>query len=170
MMGEEAVRHAIHWHVILRCPLIFSAIGDNALTWLLRQINTQGEIKAVTDQIIAPIGAEAAAEAVITVANAILHGKGNGFGTFHLSGNTEISRFDFLKSVMEAYAPFTDCRPKLSGVTAAELAQATPRPAYTVLNADKMRDVYGVISHDWQDDLERAVRDYAGHGLIGKSA
>jgi dTDP-4-dehydrorhamnose reductase len=170
MMGEEAARHAIHWHVILRCPLIFSAQGKNLLTTTLGRINRENEITAASDQFTAPVHAHIVADALVTIANAILHGKGNGFGTFHLAGEPEINRFDFLQEIMDAYAPYTDRRPTLKPVKSAEMTGRVPRPRYTVLNADKINESYGIAPHRWHADLIQAVRDYAEHGLTGISA
>jgi dTDP-4-dehydrorhamnose reductase len=170
MMGEEAVRHAIHWHVILRCPLIFSAYGKNILTTTLRRINCESEIAAVSDQVTAPASASTIVDALMTVASAILHGKGNGFGTFQMAGEPQATRFEFLQAIMESYAPYTDRRPALTSVKSADMHSRTPRPAYTVMNADKIGEVYGIAPHGWREDLEREIRDYAEHGLIGKSA
>ncbi len=161
MLGEEAVRHGMYWHVILRTSLIFSAEGENILTRTLRQIDTQNEVSAVLDQIASPTSAAAVAEAVVVVANAIMDGKGNGFGTFHVCGEPAVTRFDFLQAIMEAYAPLTDRRPKLTPVSAAEIPDRVPRPLYSALNGDKARNVYGIAPRPWREDLVKAIEDYA---------
>jgi dTDP-4-dehydrorhamnose reductase len=161
MMGEEAVRHGLYWHVIVRTSLVFSAIGDNVLTQTLRQIDTQDEVLAATDQIISPTSATAVAEALTTIAAAILHGKGNGFGTFHIGSELAVTRFEFLQAMMEAYAPFTTRRPKLTPVSAASLTDRVLEPLSTALNGDKLREIYGTKPHDWREDLAQAVKEYA---------
>jgi len=160
LLGEEAARHGTYWHVILRTSLVFSAFGNNVLTKTLHQLATQDEARAVADQFASPTSAMAVAEGIITIATAILNGKGNGFGTFHLCGEPAVTRFEFLQAIMEAYAPFTDRRPKLIPVLAADLKDRVPRPAYTPLNCDKTRDAYGILPRAWRDDLTIAVKQY----------
>ena len=160
MMGEEAARHGLYWHVILRTSLVFSAEGNNVLTKAISQINKLEEVSAVSDQVAAPTSADAVAEAVLTIVMAIMNGKGNGFGTFHLTGDPAISRFEFLQAIMEAYAPFTDRRPKLVPISASSAPPRVPRPPLTSLNTDKIREVYGIYPRLWRDDLALAVKEY----------
>ncbi|OYV50980.1 MAG: hypothetical protein B7X10_00985, partial [Burkholderiales bacterium 21-58-4] len=128
MMGEEAARHGLHWHVIVRTSLVFSAFGQNVLTRTLRQIDTQDEIQAVTDQKANPTSAEAVAEALMVIGGAILRGKGDGFGTFHICGEPAVTRYEFLQAIMQAYAPFTERRPKLTPISSADIPNRVPRP------------------------------------------
>lgn len=160
MMGEEAVRHSLYWHVILRTSLIFSAYGQNTLTRALRQIDTQDEATAAIDIKTCPTGANSVADALITIGGAILKGKGNGFGTFHICGEPPATRFEFLQAVMEAYAPYTEARPTLLPISGAQPGRAL-RPAYTAMNCDKARAVYGIEQRAWRDDLATAIVEYA---------
>jgi dTDP-4-dehydrorhamnose reductase len=160
MMGEEAARHGLYWHVIVRTSLVFSAWGSNVLTKTLQQIETQDEVQAVSDQIANPTSAAAVAEALVVISSAILGGKGNGFGTFHVCGEPAVTRFEFLQAIMEAYGPSTDRRPRLSSVSSADIANRVPRPACTILNCDRVREVYGTTQRAWRDDLAVAVKEY----------
>jgi len=160
MLGEEAVRHGLYWHVIMRTSLVFSSIGENVLVKTLRQIDTQDEIQAVIDQKANPTSADAVGDALIAMGDAILKGKGNGFGTFHVCGEPAVTRFEFLQAIMEAYAPFTERRPKLMPVSSAEISNRVPRPPCSMLNNDKARDVYGIKPSQWREDLARAVSEY----------
>ena len=161
MMGEEAVRHGLHWHVILRTSLVFSSLGDNILTKTLRQIETQEVVEAVSDQTANPTSAAAVAEAVIAIGHAILQGKGNGFGTFHVSGDGPATRYEFLQAVMEAHAPFTEHRPRLDAVFAKDVPNRVPRPPYSVLDNTRLQEVYGLAPRSWRADLQQAVQQYA---------
>lgn len=161
MLGEEAVRHGLYWHVIMRTSLVFSAFGENILVKTLQQIDTKDEIQAVIDQKANPTSAESVCDALIMMGDAILRGKGNGFGTFHICGEPPVTRFEFLQAIMNAYAPFTERRPKLVSVSSAQLPGRVPRPPCSILDCSKAREVYGIEPSRWREDLARAVKQYA---------
>ncbi len=164
MLGEEAARHGLYWHVILRTSYVFSPFGNNALRKTLNAIDSQDEVRAASDQSANPTSATALAQGIVTIADAILHGKGNGFGTFHLSGETPATRFEFLQAVMDAYAPLTSRRPTLQPVPIADMTARVPRPACSILNNERLREVYGIAPHDWRVDLVKMVGEIAEKG------
>lgn len=161
MMGEEALRHELAWHVILRVSAVFSAYGGNILTRLLRMIDERDELKMATDQKSSPTYAPDLAKALLAMAAAILKGKHNGFGTFHYCGEPPANRLEFAQAVMEAYAPYTSRRPRITPVLTKDLAtdlpNHAPRPAYSVLDCAKIRDIYGIAQKPWRDGLTEAV-------------
>jgi dTDP-4-dehydrorhamnose reductase len=160
MLGEEAVRHGLYWHVIARTSLVFSACSTNALTRMLRQIDTQDEIRVTADQTANPTSAGAVAEALIMIANAILHGKGDGFGTFHICGAPAATRAEFTQAVIDAYAPHSNRRPRIVAVTNSNNPNRAPRPLHSAMSGAKARDVYGIQPRSWREDLIQAVDQY----------
>jgi len=157
MMGEEAVRHELAFHVILRVSAVFSAFGANLLTKTLKMIDEKDELTIVTDQKSCPTPAPDIAKALIAIAAAVLHGKHDGFGTFHLCGAPEATRFEFVQAIMEAYAPYTARRPKITPVRSADLSGFAERPAYSVLDCAKIRAVYGIDPKPWREGLARSM-------------
>jgi dTDP-4-dehydrorhamnose reductase len=158
LMGEEAVRHGSYGHVIVRTSLVFGAYGENVLTKILRQIDTQDDVQAVLDQIANPTGAGSLARGLIKIADTVLSGKAHCFGTFHLCGEPAVSRYAFAQAVMAAYAPFIERRPRLSGVASADLPDRVPRPGYSALNCDKTLAVYGIRPTPWREELATAIK------------
>jgi dTDP-4-dehydrorhamnose reductase len=158
MMGEEAIRHELAWHVILRTSSVFSGRGANILTKTLDLINTRDELRMVDDQLAAPTPASAVADALATIAESLLGGNTAGYGTFHLCGSPPCTRFDLTKEIMEVYAPFTDKRPKITPVKSEIFADLAPRPRYSVLSCGKIERIYGIQQPDWREALLPAVR------------
>jgi dTDP-4-dehydrorhamnose reductase len=158
MMGEEAVRHELPFHVILRVSAVFSAFGTNILTRALQMIDGQDEVKFPTAQTACPTYAPEIAKALITITNTILGGKSGGFGTFHLCGEGAANRLEFAEAVMAVYAPYTAQRPRLLPGTLDDFPNAVPRPAYSVLDCRKVRDVYGIAQKAWRDSLPDAIQ------------
>lgn len=158
MMGEEAIRHEHGWHVILRVSSVFGAYGTNLLTKMLQTIDTRDEIKSVTDQISGPTPSQDVAKTLIAITNAIMGGKTNGFGTFHLCGEPPATRLEFAQEIMKAYAPYTTRRPSILPALTSDFPGFAPRPPYSVLECSKIREIYGIAQKPWRDGLAEAMQ------------
>ena len=106
LLGEEAVRQILPWHVILRVSSVFSAYGRNILTNLLNTLATQTDIRMVTDTRSNPTPATAIASTVLRIAAELINGKAGGYGTFHFCGQPDASRYDFAAAVLTAAKPY----------------------------------------------------------------
>ncbi len=157
MMGEEALRHELAWHIILRVSSVFSSFSRNILTNFLKMIDERDELKIITDQKSCPTYAPDIAKAIIEMAKAVCAGKHDGFGTFHYCGEPAVTRFELFGEIMKAYAPYTERHPSVVPVKSADLPGFAPRPAYSVLDCSKIRDVYGIAQRPWRDGLRDAM-------------
>lgn len=157
VMGEMSVRHELAWHTIVRVSSVFSAYGDNILTKALAAIDAKDELRFVSDQKSCPTYAPDVADALVTMGDAILHGKSGAFGTFHYCGAPEATRFDFVQAALEAYAPFTSRRPRLLTAQSSDFPDAAPRPAYSSLDMEKTTRVFGLSPLPWRERLKEAV-------------
>jgi dTDP-4-dehydrorhamnose reductase len=158
MMGEEAIRHELAWHVILRVASVFGGARKNILTKTLDAIDTQDEVRCVADRTSAPTPDHAVAHALATIAEKVMEGGLGLYGTFHFCGAPIASRYAFAKAVMEAYAPFTDRRPKIVPATSEIFADLAPRPLFSALDCRKIERVYALAQPDWQDALPAAIQ------------
>ncbi len=157
MMGEEAVRHELAWHVILRISSVFSEFGMNLLTKTLKMIDEKDELKIVTDQKSCPTYAPDVTEAIIKMSQAILRGQHNSYGTFHLCGSSAVNRLEFVTDIMNAYASYTTRRPNILPALSSDFPGFAQRPPYSILGCGRIRDVYGIEQKPWRDGLARAM-------------
>lgn len=157
MMGEEAIRHELPWHVILRVSSVFSAYGTNLLTKALRAIDEKDTIHSVTDQVSCPTHAPAITEALVVMGEAILNGKTDGFGTFHLCGEGAVTRLEFMQGIMDAYAAYTTRRPALLPAKSSDFPGFAERPAYSVLDCSKTEAIYGIRQQSWRTGITSAI-------------
>jgi dTDP-4-dehydrorhamnose reductase len=158
MMGEEALRHESHSHVILRISSLFSQYSSNLLTKALQNIDTRDEMKIVTDQKSCPTYAPDVAKALIKIADAILRGKTNGFGAYHYCGEGPVNRLEFTQAIMDAYAPHTKRRPVMLPALSADFPGFAVRPPYSVLDCAKTASVYGIQQRPWREGLAEAMQ------------
>jgi len=168
MMGEEAIRHSHPWHIILRVSSVFSAYSNNLLPRMLQWIDTRDELKLVTDQLSCPTPAPDIARALVVMASALLQGKSNGFGTFHLCGQEPATRLDFVEAIMDLYAPYTSRRPILSPAKSSDFPGLAERPAYSVLDCQSLRDVYNIPQRSWHLGLADAMQQLMHERQQGK--
>lgn len=157
LLGEEAIRHELAWHVIIRVSSVFSAYSQNILTNTLNWIDTKDSLQMVTDQLSAPTPAVDVATTLIAVAGQILEGKVNGYGTFHYCGTPPCTRYDLTQAIMALYSAHATRRPSITPVLSDVFAHLAPRPAYSVMDCSKIREVYGITQPDWQPRLREAI-------------
>jgi dTDP-4-dehydrorhamnose reductase len=170
LLSEEAVRHELPWHVILRLSWVFGAFGDNIMTRILHLIDEQETVDIAAGKMAAPTPAPAAANAIIVIANAILDGRADGFGTFHFCGLPPCTLYDFAVAVMEAYAPHTSSRPAIRQTIDLDFAStAAPEPGYSVLDCAKIRKTYSIEQPLWRGSLAATVVAFLANKMHNSS-
>ena len=160
LLGEEAVRQILPWHVILRVSSVFSAYGRNILTNLLNTLATQTDIRMVTDTRSNPTPATAIASTVLRIAAELINGKAGGYGTFHFCGQPDASRYDFAAAVLTAAKPYLPQQPQLHKALRADFPGGATRPAYSVMECSKLERIYGITQPDWQSALTPAIQQF----------
>ncbi len=157
MMGEEALRYGMPWHVIVRVSAVFGAFSNNILTSTLKMIAAQDELRFVTDRISCPTPAVDLACALMTIGEKILGGKVDGFGTFHYCGTPACSRHELTEAIMQAYAPFTTRQIPILPALSTDFPDHVPRPSFSALECSKIKDVYGIEQPSWKEGLKQAL-------------
>lgn len=171
LAGEAAVRMACKKHVILRVSGIHSLQGHNFLNTILRLANERTELNMVGDQITCPTYAGDIAGAIYTICEKIATaGNNNHFiqdakvtpatnhhakwGTYHYCSNPPASWYDFASAILEhARSRGTVTLEKLNRITTDQYKTPATRPAYSVLNCDKIQHDYGISQPNWRDSL-----------------
>jgi len=168
MMGEEAIRQEHPFHVILRTSSVFGPFRRNILTTALALIEEKEELRIVTDLVSTPTSSIEVAKAMVSIGQQLLHGKADGYGTFHLCGTPAASRYDFVAEVLKAYEPHTARRPKLVGTVCAEYPESVRRPPYSVLDCSKIKAIYGIEQRSWKDAIKDDIEMLKRGGRLPK--
>lgn len=155
LAGEEAVRAETARHVILRTSWLFSAQGHNFLRTMLDLAASRPALSVVDDQWGCPTAAGDLARVIAAIAAA-----SGPCGTYHYSGAGPVTWFGFAE---EIFARSRGKRPKLARISTAQYAAPAPRPAYSVLDTQKIRRDYGIAQHPWRDGLDAAMRELAAN-------
>lgn len=153
--GERNVQEAGCDYVIIRTAWLYSEFGKNFVKTMLGLTASKPQLNVVFDQAGTPTYAYDLARAIQTVlADYAGENPENGYskrGIYHFSNEGVCSWYDFTKKIAEL-AGNTECdiRPCHSD----EFPSPVKRPAYSVLDKTKIKQVFGVEVPYWTDSLK----------------
>ena len=159
LAGEEAIRAVGPAHLILRTAWVYSMHGHNFLLTIQRLARERDELRIVADQRGAPNWAGEIARA--TAAILAEGGLAENSGLYHLAAAGETTWHGFAEAIIAA---MRDAGEEVRATRVVPIATAdypTParRPAYSVLDCSKLREVFGITLADWRDQLSDCLRD-----------
>jgi len=162
LAGEEAVRQAAPAHVIVRTAWVYSPFGTNFVKTMLRLGRERPALGIVDDQYGCPTAAKDIAEAVVSIAAQLGAGNADGYGTFHYCGRGACTWFEFAREIFAHVARLGHPLPHLRPITTAEYPTAARRPANSVLDCSKIRDVYNIDTRPWQPAVAACIDELLG--------
>ena len=151
-LGEAAVRAVCAQHLIFRVAWVYGVRGRNFLLTVRRLAGGGGPLRIVDDQVGVPTWSRAIAEATAQV---MAQRPGDALaGTYHMAGGGSCSWHGFAQAILAADASAAGTMPVavLPIPTSAYPTPAT-RPAWSVLNATKLYDTFGVVLPAWDRQL-----------------
>ncbi|MCY1126690.1 dTDP-4-dehydrorhamnose reductase [Frigidibacter sp. RF13] len=154
--GERQVTAASGPHVILRTAWVFSAHGKNFVKTMLRLGADREMLSVVDDQRGGPTAADEIAKALIAIGLSFHEGRGQS-GIFHFAGGPACSWADFAEAIFAASS--LPRKPAVKRITTAEFPTPAKRPANSVLNCAKIRDIYSIGQPDWRTGLKTVIRE-----------
>lgn len=152
--GECRVREAGGAPRIVRSAGLYGAGGPDFVEAILQRLQ-QGTVRVVTDEVNTPTWVDDLAPALWQVALA------EEPGTWHLASAGEVSRFEFARRIarLRGFDP-----EQVLPTTHAELKRPAPRPAYSALDCQAARAVFGIELPAWDDALARYLAPAAPGG------
>jgi dTDP-4-dehydrorhamnose reductase len=160
LAGERAVMAACADHAILRTSWVFSATGQNFVRTMLRLAETRSEISVVADQIGRPTPADDLAEAVLGVAANLLAERGEPAlrGIFHVGGTGDvISWAGFAEAIFAERGRRGASAVSVRPIGTADYPTPARRPAWSVLDGARLKEIHGIILPDWRIGLARCM-------------
>ncbi|WP_103019503.1 dTDP-4-dehydrorhamnose reductase [Salinibacter altiplanensis] len=160
--GEEAVQAACDRHVVLRTSWMYSRRRSNFVRAMLRLADDTDRLTVVDDQIGVPTWAGGLAEATASICEQLLAVDDASLsGLYHLTGTGQTSWYGFAQAIFAQFGrPDVTVEPVSSG----EYETTAPRPAYTVLDASRAREVFGLPDTPWTAQLARFREHVASVG------
>lgn len=159
--GEQAIMRVDCQHVIIRTAWLYSEFGKNFVKTMLSLTATKSQLKVVFDQVGTPTYAYDLAQAIVVVLDdfkdAIIHGVASNYektGIYHFSNEGVTSWYDFTKLITEL-AGNTACN--IQPCHSDEFPSPVKRPAYSVLDKTKIKEVFGIKVPYWTDSLKKCL-------------
>ena len=160
--GEEKIIATGCNHVIIRTAWLYSEFGKNFCKTMLAltaaeavksrvEAGKPAGLKVVFDQVGTPTYALDLARAIEVVLNKF---NGTQSGIYHYSNEGVCSWYDFTKMIA-AYSGQTEC--DVQPCHSNEFPSPVKRPAYSVLDKTKIKEVFGVEVPYWTDSLQKCI-------------
>ena len=149
--GEQRIIASGCKHVIIRTAWLYSEFGKNFCKTMMNLTATKPQLKVVFDQVGTPTYALDLAHAIAVVLEKY---DGSQTGIYHYSNEGVCSWYDFTKMIAE-YNGTTEC--DIQPCHSDEFPSPVKRPAYSVLDKTKIKEVFGVKVPYWTDSLKKCI-------------
>jgi len=143
--GEMALQQVCPDAVIIRTAWLYSEFGTNFVKTMLRLGKERKELKVVSDQVGSPTYAGDLAVAMMTMVEYRPFIR----GIYHFTNEGVCSWYDFTVRIMELAG--LNCR--VYPITTAEYPTRAVRPAYSVLDKEKIKTTYHLSIPSWEESL-----------------
>ena len=128
-----------------------SEFGKNFVKTMLKLTAEKEEVKVVFDQVGTPTYAYDLAK---VISHIIETNQLNKKGIYHFSNEGVCSWYDFAKMIAQM-AGHTGCN--ILPCHSNEFPSPVKRPAYSVLDKTKIKEVFGVVVPYWTDSLKKCI-------------
>ena len=147
LLGESALQHSDIDFLILRTSWLYSAFGNNFVKNILRISKERKELKVVFDQVSTPTYAKDLARFIIfVIENKLYRGRQD---VYHFSNEGVCSWYDFAVEILKLAG--SDC--KVIPCRTEDFPTPAARPAYSVLDKNKIKTDFNFPIPYWRDSL-----------------
>lgn len=163
LAGETAIRESGVPHLILRTSWVYGLHGQNFMRTMRRLARERDELRVVADQRGAPTWSRHIAQATAQMAAQLgvdPQAWQRVSGTYHLVSGGETSWHGFAERIVahqRLHEPVKAQR--VTPIATHEYPLPAPRPAYSVLNTDKLLATFGLRLPDWQTALAQVQQE-----------
>lgn len=167
LAGEDAIREALETHIILRTAWVYGTQGKgNFLKTMLRLGASREALSVVEDQIGSPTWAKDIAEAIARLGTKLANQPSDQIteiaGTYHFTNSGVASWYDFAVAIFEEAKALNIPLniQTVAPITTADYPTPAQRPAYSVLNCQKIARTLGHCSPHWRTSLRAMLKEF----------
>jgi dTDP-4-dehydrorhamnose reductase len=149
LKGEQHIGDTWNKHFIIRTSWLYSQYGHNFLNSMLEFAKQKKALTITTQQKGTPTNANELAQVLVTIIKT-----GNArYGVYHFSNQGEATWYDFAKAIFMATGEIDT----VNLAKTEHYATFAKRPAYSVLNCNKLKDTLGITYRNWEDSLKQII-------------
>ncbi|MBD5388146.1 dTDP-4-dehydrorhamnose reductase [bacterium] len=153
--GEQAMLDKGVRGMVIRTAWLYSAFGNNFVKTMLRLGQERQEVTVVADQHGTPTWAADLAGAIIEIILQTDFSKQQGLEIYHYTNEGECTWYEFASAIMQLSG--SNC--KVLPISTSEYPSSCRRPAYSVLDKNKIKKAFGIRIPEWDDSLRRMLED-----------
>ncbi len=160
--GEREVERLGEAGVVVRTARVYSALGGNFVTTMLRLMAERDELQVVDDQVGSPTWARGLARTLWRAASASVEGRLSGVHHWCDSGACSFHEFAVEIRELGFERGLTDRKPPVRAVATADYPAEATRPTYSVLDCSSLSEALGVEQLPWRVALGRMLDEMGG--------
>jgi dTDP-4-dehydrorhamnose reductase len=147
--GELACFEANPDAVVIRTSWVYSSFGNNFVKTMQRLLQERDTINVVNDQMGSATYAADLAQAIMDIVTVQEWTP----GIYNYSNEGEISWYEFVLAIQEIGG--YSCEVK--GIPSSSYPTPAKRPAFSLLDKTKIKEIYGVNVPDYKDSLRKCM-------------
>ncbi|MBR9922785.1 MAG: dTDP-4-dehydrorhamnose reductase [Bacteroidetes bacterium] len=152
--GEAGILATAPDSIIVRTSWLYGPNGNNFLNTMLRLGREKESLQVVNDQIGSPTYTLDLAGALIQMIEKLLEDNSRSGGIYNYSNEGTASWFDFAWNIMQE----TGLKCRISPCSTDAFPRPAPRPAFSLMSKEKIRNDFGINIPHWQDGLRRCLK------------
>ena len=151
LAGEKTATALNDNTIIIRTAWVYSSFGNNFVKTMMRLMKERKNIGVVNDQQGSPTYAGDLAKAIMNIITQ------NNFtpGIYHYTNTGIITWYDFAKEI----AVLINTKCIVTPITTEQFPTPAARPAYSVLNTEKIQSAFHLQIPLWQNSLRKCIEE-----------
>lgn len=170
LAGEDAVRARWRKHLIVRTAWVFSRYRRNFVKTILEKGMRGEHLVVVDDEVGSPTSAADLAGALLDLSRRCGSTPRLPWGTYHCCNSGSASRYTLAECVVSSARRHSGgAVAEVSRQTSHERSDPVSRPAYSVLDCTRIRDVFEIELRPWPEAVDEVVRILLSEETAGDS-
>jgi len=151
LQGEQAIQNTWEKHFIIRTSWVYSQFANNFMKTMLRLASERDSLSVVSDQTGTPTNAVDLAECLLTIVTFDFRlSTFDSYGIYNFSNEGQCSWYDFAKEIFRINNVSINLQP----IPTTAYPTPAKRPAYSVLDKSKLKQVFGIEVKSWEASLK----------------
>jgi dTDP-4-dehydrorhamnose reductase len=156
LRGESAAIGTNPDTIVIRTSWLYSEFGANFAKRMRELMQEKESLNVVFDQAGTPTYAVDLAQAILVVLGKVWNEPGTYGGVYHYSNEGVTSWYDFAVAIRE----LTGASCQVNPITSDKYPTPAKRPAFSVLNKQKIKETFGLQIPYWRDSLQGCLKSF----------